>query len=134
MKDLLLFDPSKRPTCQQALQYPYFQIGASPRLSIRSRDEEREMFKFEEEKNRHSKRRKPSPSQVSTFSNIRTTDIPKFTTQSSTKPTGTIHATGVTKVTQSPFGQSGGIRSRFMQNARFIPGASSKCKKIFTSL
>lgn len=27
MRDMLLWDPKKRPTCQQALRYPYFQVG-----------------------------------------------------------------------------------------------------------
>jgi serine/threonine protein kinase len=133
MKDLLTFDPSKRPTCQQALQYPYFQVGASPRLFIKPRDEEREMFRFEEEKHRQSKRRKPSPSQTTTYSQFRTDNIPKFSTQPSTKPIGTIHATGMTKISPIPFGQSGGFRStsRFMQNARFIPGVPSKFDQQF---
>lgn len=27
MRDMLLWDPKKRPTCAQALKYPYFQVG-----------------------------------------------------------------------------------------------------------
>ena len=27
MRDMLMWDPKKRPTCAQALRYPYFQVG-----------------------------------------------------------------------------------------------------------
>ena len=27
MRDMLMWDPKKRPTCAQALKYPYFQVG-----------------------------------------------------------------------------------------------------------
>jgi len=35
MTDLMKFDPQKRPTCAQALQYPYFQIGISLPISMK---------------------------------------------------------------------------------------------------
>ena len=30
MRDMLMWDPKKRPTCAQALRYPYFQVGPKP--------------------------------------------------------------------------------------------------------
>lgn len=36
MEDLMQFDPKKRPTSSQALQYPYFQVGISIPKALRS--------------------------------------------------------------------------------------------------
>jgi protein kinase len=39
MTDLLRWDPNKRPTCSQALQYPFFTIGISIPMPLRTRTE-----------------------------------------------------------------------------------------------
>lgn len=35
MADLMKFDPQKRPTCAQALRYPYFQVGINLPVSMK---------------------------------------------------------------------------------------------------
>ena len=39
MTDLMNFDPNKRPTCSQALQYPFFTVGISVPLPIKTSTE-----------------------------------------------------------------------------------------------
>lgn len=36
MSEFLRFDPQKRPTCAQALQHPYFQVGVGVSMPLKS--------------------------------------------------------------------------------------------------
>eukprot|EP00818_Percolomonas_sp_WS_P006460 CAMPEP_0117444132 /NCGR_PEP_ID=MMETSP0759-20121206/5071_1 /TAXON_ID=63605 /ORGANISM="Percolomonas cosmopolitus, Strain WS" /LENGTH=378 /DNA_ID=CAMNT_0005236165 /DNA_START=1300 /DNA_END=2436 /DNA_ORIENTATION=+ len=97
ISDMLHFDPSKRPTCAQCLQYPYFQVGMSIPLSTPS---------------------KPSSSSHKNTAGTSRISAAKKYYQNQTH----IGRNDESSMHQSKFGTSSSHSSSFLSNSRYKPG------------
>eukprot|EP00761_Pharyngomonas_kirbyi_P014628 gb/GECH01014658.1/.p1 GENE.gb/GECH01014658.1/~~gb/GECH01014658.1/.p1 ORF type:complete len:437 (+),score=79.42 gb/GECH01014658.1/:1-1311(+) len=121
MTDMLQYDPSKRPTAVQALQYPYFQVGItikyppkthpqrSHQSSISSRysdqDNQKQYFQNIKQTNRHHAHQPTSNIKAKRFSGF-----PRHNYQDESNSTK----------------QKRNESNPYLRNARYIPGVNSR--------
>jgi hypothetical protein len=133
MTDLMKYDPSKRPTASQALQYPYFQIGISAPIPMKiqtGRSTMQETSNQQQQQQDLSRKPQFIPQYGVVYPSKSHPPYPSQPFAQRFNPNDDESTSGVSSLASSkapsPTTNKTGRNSSLMKNARYIPGASTK--------